>query len=153
MARAVELLRQYGAEFFIHCGDVGSPHVLDHLAGLPAVFVTGNTDYDRQGLLRYGQAIDVPGHIPSADLTLAGKRIAVTHGDDDRLLQRLIVSQDYDYVLHGHTHLRCDHRAGRTRIINPGALHRAAVKTVALLDTETDTLQFLTVEQAGGTGD
>jgi predicted phosphodiesterase len=28
--------------------------------------------------------------------------------------------QRYDYLLHGHTHVRRDERAGRTRIINPG---------------------------------
>lgn len=146
VVRAIDLLRGGGAEFFIHCGDVGSEQVLDLLAGLPAAFVTGNTDYDRDALLRYGRAIGVEGYIPSADLTLGGKRIAVTHGDDGRLLQRLVVSQDYDYVLHGHTHLRRDERHGRTRILNPGALHRALTKSVALLDTESDDVRFLTVE-------
>ena len=32
-AAAIERLRQHGAEYFIHCGDVGSERVLDQLAG------------------------------------------------------------------------------------------------------------------------
>src|ERR1700754_735549 len=50
MALAMQALRNGGAEFFIHCGDVGSEGVLDHLAGAPAAFVWGNTDWDRAAL-------------------------------------------------------------------------------------------------------
>jgi hypothetical protein len=38
-----------------------------------------------------------------------------------------------------------DERFGRTRIINPGALFRASEKTVALLDTEADQLDYLRI--------
>ena len=51
-------------------------------------------------------------------------------------------------MIHGHTHRQADRREGRTRIINPGALHRAATKTVAILDTVEDELHFLEI---GGT--
>ena len=59
MALAVEALRQRGAEIYIHCGDVGSERVLDHLAGLRAAFVWGNCDYDRSGLQRYAQSLGI----------------------------------------------------------------------------------------------
>lgn len=142
---AVNLLHRRGARQFIHCGDVGSARVLDQLAGLDATFVTGNTDYDRQVLLRYGREIGIDARHPMADLTIHGKRIAVLHGDDERLMRTLLAGQDYDYLLHGHTHVRDDRHEGRTRIINPGALHRAAEKTVALLDPDQDTVEFLVV--------
>jgi hypothetical protein len=35
---------------------------------------------------------------------------------------------------------------GKMRLINPGALHRAAEKTVATLDTERDLLKFHVVK-------
>jgi putative phosphoesterase len=145
MAAAMKLLRQRGAEFFIHCGDVGSERVLDHLAGLPSAFVFGNTDWDRAALARYAQSIGVACHGSFADLELGGKRVAVTHGDDFKLKQRLLAEQQHDYLLQGHTHIRADERVGRTRLINPGALHRAREKTVALLDTTTDHVEFLVV--------
>jgi predicted phosphodiesterase len=50
------------------------------------------------------------------------------------------LAQEHDYLLQGHTHVRLDECVGRTRIINPGALHRAAVKTVVTLDTRADRL-------------
>jgi putative phosphoesterase len=143
--RAVQALRDRGAAFFVHCGDVCEPRVLDHLAGLPCAFVWGNCDWDRQGLERYGAAIGVPCRGAIADLELGGKRVAALHGDDARLMRATLDAQAHDYLLHGHTHVRRDERVGRTRVINPGALHRAAEKTVALLDTATDQLEFIRV--------
>ncbi|HEY2588492.1 MAG TPA: YfcE family phosphodiesterase [Tepidisphaeraceae bacterium] len=145
MRAAIELLRQHGAEFYIHCGDVGSEPIIDQLAGLPAAFVWGNNDYDRMHLQRYAEQLGVACYGNLADLELGGKRIAVLHGDDFRLRQRLLAEQRRDYLLQGHTHIRKDERIGSIRCINPGALHRAREKTVALLDTDTDTLTFLTV--------
>lgn len=142
---ALRQLQDAGAEFFIHCGDVGGAHIVDLLAGLPAVFVWGNTDYDRHDLQRYAKLIGVSCHGAIADLQLDGKRICVLHGDDHRARSRILAEQTCDYLLQGHTHHRDDSRAGRIRLINPGALHRAAEKTVALLDTRTDSVRFFPV--------
>jgi putative phosphoesterase len=147
MAAAIALLQENKAEFFIHCGDVGEESMLDHLAGLPSAFIWGNNDWDRASLQRYALQLGISCYGGQADLTLGGKRFAVVHGDDLRLRQRLLDSQEYDYLLQGHTHVKFDGKVGRTRIINPGALHRAKPKTVALLDTETDLLKFLTVAE------
>ena len=144
-AAAMKVLRQAGAQFFIHCGDVGSERVLDHFAGLPSAFVFGNTDWDRASLARYAQSIGVACHNTFADLDLGGKKVAVTHGDDFRLKQRILSEQRHDFLLLGHTHVRADERVGRTRVINPGALHRAREKTVATLDTDSGELKFLVV--------
>ena len=145
MAAAMKLLRAGGAEFFVHCGDVGSESVLDHLAGVPSAFVFGNTDWDRAALARYAADIGVTCHASLAELELGGKKFAVTHGDDPRVKQRILSEQRHDYLLQGHTHVPADQRVGRVRVINPGALHRAREKTVALLDIGTNRLTFLTL--------
>jgi hypothetical protein len=145
MKAAIQLLRENGAEFYIHCGDVGSERVLDHLAGLQSAFVWGNNDWDRPHLDRYAAKLGIACHGNLAELELGGKRFAVIHGDDFRLKDRILSEQKHDYLLQGHTHIRSDQKVGTIRCINPGALYRAAVKTVALLDTETDTLKFVTV--------
>ena len=147
-AAAVELLRRRGAEYFIHCGDVGSERVLDQLAGLRAAFVWGNNDFDRMELQRYAEKLDIRCCGNFGELELNGKRFAVMHGDDFRLRQRVLADQRHDYLLQGHTHVRHDERVGRVRVINPGALHRAREKTVAVLDTATDELTFLKVDGA-----
>jgi len=145
MAAGVRTLQQHGAEFLVHCGDIGGQECIDLLAGVPAVFVFGNTDFDRPRLARYAASIDVPCYGNFADLELDGTKIAVLHGDDARLKQRLLAAQEHDYLFQGHTHVRADTRVGRTRVINPGALHRAAVKTVATLDTAADKLSVFEI--------
>lgn len=145
MGAAVRALQERGAAFFIHCGDVCTPNLLDHFAGLPSAFVYGNCDWDRLALQRYAQSIDVPCYGSFADLELGGKRVAVLHGDDRPRLDAVLRAGGHDYLFHGHTHVKRDERIGRTRVINPGALFRASEKTVALLDTEADRLEYLVI--------
>ncbi len=142
MAAGLKILADNGARFYIHCGDVGSQRCIDLLAGLQSAFVFGNCDFDRVKLAQYAQSIDVPCYGNFADLTLDDQRIAVIHGDDYRLKQRLLAAQEHDYLFQGHTHIRADEKIGKMRAINPGALHRANLKTVATLDLATDQLQF-----------
>ena len=149
MAAGLAALRAAGAEFYLHCGDIGSEPCIDLLAGLPAAFIFGNNDYEQAALTRYAASLGVACHGPFADLELAGQRIAMIHGDDFRLKQRLIDAQQHDYLLQGHTHLKDDRRVGRTRLINPGALYRAREKTVATLDTERDEVKFIVVDVEG----
>jgi putative phosphoesterase len=139
---AASLFSQLGVSHVFHCGDVGGVEVFDELLTLPLTFVWGNTDFPAGGLLRYLHTVKIaaPDGAP-ARVTLDGKTFAVFHGhepDFEFAADRL----DVDYILHGHTHEQRDDRTARTRIINPGALHRAKRKTVATLDTASDTLIF-----------
>ena len=145
MGAAVRALQERGARFFIHCGDVCTPNLLDHLAGLPSAFVWGNCDWDRMALQRYAESIGVPCYGAFADLELGGKRVAVLHGDDRAKLEGVLKAQEHDYLVHGHTHVKRDERVGRIRIINPGALFRASEKTAAVLDTDADQLDYLRI--------
>jgi putative phosphoesterase len=144
MAAAMELLRQEGAQYFIHCGDVGGEGIFDLLA-VPAAFVWGNTDFDRENLGKYATNLGIKCCNEFGKLAFAEKRIVVTHGDHPELMRRAQQPGFCDYLLHGHTHIIRDERIGSLRIINPGALQRAATKTVALLDLEKDILKHLTV--------
>jgi putative phosphoesterase len=142
MKAGMKLLKEHGAEFFIHCGDIGSEQIIDCLAGEKSIFVLGNTDFDRADLARYAAEIGVDCRNDWGEIKLSGKKIVVTHGDDSKLLRNALALQDLDYLLHGHTHIATDERHGKLRIINPGALHRASVKSVAILNLETDSLEF-----------
>ncbi|MGB7160476.1 MAG: metallophosphoesterase family protein [Tepidisphaeraceae bacterium] len=144
-AAGIAALREAGAAYFLHCGDVGGEGVLDGLAGLPAAFVWGNTDWDRASLQRYAADLGIQCFGAFGELELGGKQIAITHGDDDRAVRRVLAEQRHDYLFLGHSHVRADARTGRVRVINPGALHRAKEKTVATLDTSTDLLRFITI--------
>jgi putative phosphoesterase len=141
----IAALKKAGAEHYLHCGDVGGEQILDQLAGLPAAFVWGNTDWDRMALQRYAADLGIQCFGGTGELTLGGKRFALTHGDDTRVVRRILDGQQHDYLLLGHSHVKADERVGRVRVINPGALHRAREKTVATLDTASDVLRFLTI--------
>src|SRR5687768_16392263 len=98
MAAGIDALRRAGATFFAHCGDIGSAACVDLLAGLPSAFVFGNCDWDRAPLARYAASIDVPCYGACGTLELDGKTIALLHGDDFRLKQRIIDEQKHDYL-------------------------------------------------------
>lgn len=84
-------------------------------------------------------------HEPFGRLELEDVKLAFLHGDDHALLRQLIDSGEYAYLFHGHTHQRRDEQIGPTRVINPGALHRAAVKTFAVLDLASGDLETVAV--------
>jgi putative phosphoesterase len=143
---AVELLKAHKPAAWLHAGDLVAPDMLSHFAGLnPFHFVFGNNEYDHAAIRSHALALNLHCHGNFADLTLDGKRVGLLHGHDGTLFHELTRSGDYDYLIHGHTHLRHDSRVGKTRIINPGALHRARTKSAALLDLAKDDLRFLEV--------
>ncbi len=144
-ARAVSLLESQGATAFFHCGDICGERVLDVLAGRKAYFVWGNCDDPSPQLHAYVQALELPWPAPSKRISLGGKRIAMYHGHE-REFPDALKDPKLDYVFFGHSHRREDSRDGGPRAINPGALFRAAVKTVALLDLKRDELTFLDLE-------
>lgn len=142
---AVQLLLDEGAEVLFHCGDLTDTDIVYACANRPTYFVFGNNDADKIPHLRRAMA-EVSGHCLEwgGEVTLADKRIAVTHGHLTREVRPLLENEP-NYLLSGHSHQIHDFRAGPTRRINPGALHRAASYTVAILDLSNDELRFLTV--------
>jgi putative phosphoesterase len=144
-AAAMKVLRDAQAEAFLHAGDVGSEQIIDLLAGENAAFVWGNNDLDRGELARYADQLGVKCLNNFGEITLGGKLFAITHGDDQRRIDLVLKDQRHDYLITGHTHQKHDQRIGKVRWINPGALHRAREKTVAILDTEKEELRFLVV--------
>ena len=132
----------------IHCGDYTEPEIVAGCGVMPGYFVFGNNDADN--LPELTQAIESVAGVClrwGGEVTLAGKRVAVTHGHMHTDVRRLLGARP-DYLLSGHSHIALDVRAGPTRRINPGALHRADEYTVAFLDLQTDTLQFLTIPRS-----
>lgn len=155
--RAVSLAAAHDVDVLIHLGDVGSPLVLDALlCGLdeksgecrPEVRVVfGNTDYDADALADYATQLGFTVDHPVGRLEIEGKTIVFLHGDCSRSVNAAI-DEPVDYLFHGHTHVRRDEYIGPTRVINPGALHRAREYTVAILDVSGDSVTFLTVPRS-----
>ncbi len=144
---ALRLLKERGAEVVLHCGDIDDADTVRLFRGTPTHFVFGNVDGVEKHSLREAMAeIGATLHEPFGDVELEGRRIAFLHGDDQRLMKDVEQSGYFDYLFYGHTHQAKEHRTGPTRVINPGALHRARPKTFVVLDLANGELDSVVVE-------
>ena len=136
---AARMLDSLGVEAALHCGDIGSEAIVPLFAQWPTHFVLGNVD--EGGITAALQtAIEKAGqtfHGRFGSLELAGVKIALLHGDDERLLQQTISAGKHQLVCHGHTHAARNERIGSTLVLNPGALYRANPHSIALVDLPT----------------
>jgi hypothetical protein len=133
-----------GVDAIAHCGDVGGMEILEELAGRRCWFVWGNSDCPQSAWRVEVEALGLTWPAGPLEIALDGKRLALYHGHEPTFRQA-IRSGRFDYVLHGHTHRAADSRDGRTRVINPGALYRSAIPTVAVLDIKTGDVRFVPV--------
>ena len=127
---AIRMLESLEVEAVLHCGDIGSPEIVELFSAWPTHFVFGNVDHERV----LGEAIRAAGqtcHDRFGRLELAGRKIAFLHGDDSALLEQTIAGGRFDLVCHGHTHVARNIQRGSTRVLNPGALYRATPHSIA----------------------
>lgn len=143
---AIRTLEDAGAEFLIHLGDIETESVIDEMVGRDTRIVFGNMDWNVSSLTSYAQSVGITVDHPIGRVTIDGKVIAFTHGDQEPLM-RDALAEGVDYLLHGHSHTLRDERVGETRIINPGALCRARRYTAAVLDPASDDLRILEIER------
>jgi len=134
ISEAVRLLVDQHVEMILHCGDIESPQTVLLFKGIPTNFVFGNWDKDRAKLIAAIKSIGGHYHESFGAIELAGKRIAWVHSHERHQLHQLERADFFDYVFYGHTHVREQHRTGRTMVANPGALFRANPKTCVVLD-------------------
>lgn len=143
---ALLALRQRGASYIIHCGDIGTPRMLDFMVGSPCGFIWGNSDKEPVALMRHAASIGIHCFEYFGEFEMAGKMFAVVHGDDRARMKALLEDQRHDYLLCGHTHVCRDERVGRIRMINPGALYEAKERTCAILHVEEDRLEMIRLD-------
>jgi putative phosphoesterase len=134
VGEAVRLLLEHRVELVIHCGDIESVDTVRLFKPVPTHFVFGNWDKDRAKLAAAIKDVGGTHYDSFGAIELAGKRIAWVHSHERHQLRQLEHSDFFDYVFYGHTHVREQHRTGRTLVANPGALFRANPKTCIVLD-------------------
>jgi predicted phosphodiesterase len=148
VAAAIQMLRQGGANYILHLGDIGGRHVLDALGGplgVPCGFVWGDRDSDRMGLMRYGHSVGVECLGAITDFECEGKRVIAIHGEDRKLLRRLLDEQQHDLIFVGHELSIEDYTVGKVRVLNPGPLHGASSGngSAMLIDCASGKLKLL----------
>ena len=142
---AVRLLVEQQVELILHCGDIESPETIAAFQPIPTHFVFGNWDKDKIKLSAAIKAIGGTSHDSFGALELGGKRLAWVHSHERHQLYQLEHCDYFDYVFYGHTHVREQHRTGKTLVANPGALFRANPKTCIILDVQTGELKPLII--------
>ena len=146
MRKAAEIFKSRNVDFIVHCGDIVSPPVLENFKGMKMKLVFGNNDGERSGLINKCREFGFEEIKDELEFGCKNKKFYVYHGTSIKKLDAAIKSNKYDYVLTGHTHIKRDEKMGRTRIINPGALFRVRICTIAFLDAEKDELEFVEVK-------
>jgi uncharacterized protein len=122
LQKALQSLRAQDVNTILHCGDVCSPQIVHCMKDFDVWIAQGNTDHYfslKDTIVgTFGEARWARLH----RLTFNGYSLAMLHGDNQEVLNDLIRTGEYAYVLHGHTHRKRDDKVGRTRVINPGSI-------------------------------
>ncbi|MDD3277176.1 MAG: YfcE family phosphodiesterase [Kiritimatiellales bacterium] len=136
----------------IHCGDIGSDMVLTEMAALfdaldiPIYAVLGNCDIQHEmDYFEEVPGVNLMGRV--AHLTLANRKIAVLHSDDEAHFEALVQSNTYDYVFFGHSHTRRNDQIERTRVVNPGSAGRGMHPSCAIVNLVEDDVTFFTIRR------
>ena len=131
--KAIRMLESCRVGTVIHCGDIGSPAIVSLFQQWPTHFVFGNVD-DPRSLEAAIREAGQTSHQRFGSLEAEGKQIAFMHSDDQNLFRQTVRSGGWDVVCHGHTHLAEISTAGRTLVLNPGAIDRTEHPSVAVLE-------------------
>jgi putative phosphoesterase len=145
VAEAVRLLQEQHVELILHCGDIESAETVRAFRPLPTHFVFGNWDKEKAKLAAAIKDIAGTFYETFGALEIGGKRIAWVHSHERHQLRQLENADFFDYVFYGHTHVREQHRTGKTLVANPGALFRANPKTCIVLDLATGEIKPIIV--------
>jgi len=103
-------------DMLIHLGDFeGQEDVIEEMAGCECIFVPGNNDF--------GSLLP-----QEREITIAGKKILLTHGHyyyvslDLQVLRDECISRDIDIAMFGHTHRPLIQKEDNISYINPGSI-------------------------------
>lgn len=152
LAMGLAALAERHVQAIVHCGDIVDEESIEMLgsAGAPAYVVAGNMDRHTSQLEAAAELCGVSFAWEVVEVPLDdGRSLVALHGHDELVLGEIIAEQQFPYVCHGHTHRFRDQRIDNVRVINPGALHHPRGlhrPTVAVLDTQTDTVEQIIIE-------
>ena len=123
----------------VHCGDIVAPFSATPFdADFDFYAVRGNNDGEwalADTVEEFGTYLGEMG-----ELTLDGEDFGVYHGTSDAIVDALVESGTYDYVLHGHTHERVREERDGTVRLNPGGVpipQAPNPQAAVVIDTET----------------
>ena len=145
--KAADIFKKRNVKLVLHLGDIIAPVTVLYFKDLRIKFILGNCDGDVENIK--GRINEIDGEFLGifSELELENKKIALLHGQDTKKLNELILTGQYNYILHGHTHVKRNEKVGMARIINPGAFYPTVEeKTIAILDVINDEVEFIKID-------
>ncbi len=128
----------------IHCGDAVAPFsVTPFEDSFDFYYVRGNNDGEAalvSTVEEFGTHVGECG-----DLQFGETRVAAYHGTSEAIVEALVASGTYDYVVRGHTHERVHEERDGTTHLNPGGIPipgAEADPAGVVIDTETGDTRF-----------
>ncbi|MBM9537353.1 YfcE family phosphodiesterase [Desulfobulbus alkaliphilus] len=147
LQRAVKRANQEHAELLIHCGDLISPFMLDHLRAFqgPVHLIYGNNAGDQHLIATRCTAMaNILHHGFHGTLTAGPLRIALQHYPEPA--HDLARSGAFDLVCCGHDHIYAVEQINECLLINPGdLLGKDAEPAFALLETSNFSVRRIVV--------
>lgn len=133
----------------VHCGDMVAPFTAKFFdSDFDFYYVKGNNDGEwnlKETVEGFGDFLGKQGEV-----TIDGQKLGVYHGTEESIVELMVESGKYDYVIRGHTHEKKLEEIGNTVEINPGGIAipgAEEVLHVAILDLETGDIEFHKVER------
>lgn len=148
LEKAVHEMNERGVDIVLHTGDFISPFTIPALAKCHSrvIGVFGNNDGDREMLTKKcaeSGTVEIRGTF--VDFKKTGRRVALIHGHEQKILDALIESGLFDIVVYGHTHKKTLSRTGKTFVLNPGEVcgYLTGDATCAIVDVRSMDTQFI----------
>ena len=136
---AVKFFEAEGAEAVIHCGDMVAPFTAELFdADFDFYYVQGNND----GEWNLKEIVEEFGEFYNniAELEFNGFSFAIYHGTEEEIVDSLVESEKYEYVLRGHTHEKKIEEVDGTVELNPGGIK---------LPEQEEEFHVVTIEEDG----
>jgi len=145
--KALGIFRERGITMVLHAGDFTSPRMLRLFKNFDCKFIIGNGDIDTEELNAESIRLEFGPIGEKCVFELEGKKFILFHGNDVPRFRETVASGIYDYIIKGHTHFFENYTSGKTRVINPGCLYTGSDCSVAILDTKTDKVEMIRIEE------
>lgn len=145
---ALDAFVQQGVSRIIHCGDIGTPSVVQLFQAIPTDFVFGNSDPCTETLRRTIQEQGQTCFNWFGERELDGRHIAFLHGHDSQKFEDELNSEYWDLLCFGHTHVAELRLVGKMLLLNPGAIHRSPTPSIAVVDLETMGVSTIQLKKA-----
>lgn len=148
IGKATCVMNERSVDLVLHTGDFISPFVIPALGRCDSrvIGVFGNNDGDRELLTKKcteSGKVEIQGNF--ADLEISGRRLALIHGHEQKILADLVESGLFDMMVCGHTHAKTLTLTGKTYVLNPGEVcgYLTGESTCAIVDMRSMATEFI----------